>query len=98
MCAEGREVLGKKRDEKELAPTVQESQLVVTTEKRRRLEGEALGHGVREAIYEEIEVGQKATRFGVVAFGTPFWEWAVPTGSRLIWIWGADFGDQQFRE
>ena len=62
--------------------------------KRRRLESEALGHGVREAIYEEIEVGRKTTRFGVVANGTPFWEWAVPAGGRLAWVWGANLGDQ----
>ena len=51
-----------------------------TEGKRRRLEGAALGVGVREAIYEEIVMGRKAVRFGVVTSGTPYWEWAVPAG------------------
>ena len=61
--------------------------------KRQRLEGEDLGRGVREAIYEEIAVGRKSTRFGVVSVGTPFWEWAVPAGGQLVWIWGSGFGN-----
>ncbi len=67
------------------------------TSKRQRLGGGLLAVGVRDAIYEEIEVGAKTTRFGVVSYGTPFWEWAVPAGGRLVWVWGASLGDQ-FRE
>ena len=58
-------------------------------EKRRRLEGAELGVGVREAIRVDIAMGKKETRFGVVSVGTPYWEWAVPAGGVLCWIWGS---------
>ena len=29
----------------------------------------------------------------MVSRGTPFWEWAVPAGGVLCWIWGSDFGE-----
>lgn len=61
--------------------------------KRRRLEGAELGVGVREAIREEIVMGRKEVRFGVVSAGTPYWEWAVPVGGVLCWIWGSDLGE-----
>ena len=64
-----------------------------TEGKRRRLEGAALGVGVREAIYEEIVMGRKAVRFGVVTSGTPYWEWAIPAGGVLCWIWGSSLGE-----
>ncbi len=64
-----------------------------TEGKRRRLEGAALGVGVREAIYEEIVMGRKEVRFGVVTSGTPYWEWAVPAGGVLGWIWGSSLGE-----
>ena len=64
-------------------------------EKRRRLEGSSLGIGVREAIYEELEMGVKTCQFGIVsdAGATAFWEWAVPAGGSLMWIWGINLGD-----
>ena len=42
------------------------------TSKRQRLGRESLAVGVRDAIYEEIEVGAKTTRLGVISYGTPF--------------------------
>ena len=57
--------------------------------KRKRLVGLELGEGKRVAIYEEIEIGKKELRVGVISVGTPFWEWAVPAIGNLVWIWSS---------
>lgn len=71
-----------------------EEQSRLSTDKRRRIESSSLGVGVREAITEEIQVGRKKCRFGIVSRGTPFWEWAVPAGGVLSWIWGSNLGER----
>ena len=43
-----------------------------------------LGVGVREMVRESIRIGRKEWRYGVVAMGTPFWEWVVPTGGGVV--------------
>jgi hypothetical protein len=55
--------------------------------KRRRLDKSELAEAVADCVEGYVRVLKGSARIGIVAEGSPFWQWAIGRFGVLTWTW-----------